>query len=288
MKMKGMEKLREKLPNYPGRKLFLIPLKALMFAILAYIVLIGVDILPRVFSDISILGMLEPFLPIIGTLSIATIALWLIGTMWHRRDKMKSEFGNLSYQMMIQRGLIGIAMIIPIIFHAFTSIRSLPPIPPVNDLTDLLAHPLLQFLGVTTDLDVGIRLALSGIFLVLGILVVRSSFITFGIDYMTVVYLYFPEESEVQEHEIYSIVRHPTYLGAVLLGAAGMFFRFTIYSILFFVIFYILFRIQIRREEIELITRFGDGYREYREKVPTLHVRFRDLSKFFKFLHSSS
>ncbi len=101
---------------------------------------------------------------------------------------------------------------------------------------------------------------------------------------MTVVYLYFPEESEVKNHEIYSVVRHPVYMGGVLLGAAGMIFRFSTYSILLFVIVYLLFRVQIKREEHELMARFGDGYREYREKVPTLHVRPTDIISFLKFL----
>jgi protein-S-isoprenylcysteine O-methyltransferase Ste14 len=284
MKLKGTEKLREKLPDYPGRRIFRIPLEALVAAILAYAFLIILDILPRLYSGITILGVLEPALPLVGSAIIATIAIWLIGTVWSKRDYMKAEFGDRSYQMMIPRGLIGIAMIIPIVFHAFTSIRSLPPGPPVNDLTIQMSRSLLSILGVTDILDVGIRMVLSGIILVLGILVVRSSFLTFGIDYMTVVYLYFPEESELQEHEIYSVTRHPTYMGALLLGAAGMLFRVSVYSILFFVIFYLLFRIQIRREEIELIERFGNGYREYREKVPALHVRPKDFRKFFRFL----
>jgi protein-S-isoprenylcysteine O-methyltransferase Ste14 len=284
MKLKGTEKLREKLPDYPGRKIFLIPLEALVAAILAYAFLIILDILPRLYSGITILGVLEPALPLVGSAIIATIAIWLIGTVWSKRDYMKAKFGARSYQMMIPRGLIGIAIIIPIVFHAFTSIRSLPPDPPVNDLTIQMSRSLLSIFGVTDILDVGIRMVLSGIILVLGILVVRSSFLTFGIDYMTVVYLYFPEESELQEHEIYSVTRHPTYMGALLLGAAGMLFRVSVYSILFFVIFYLLFRIQIRREEIELIERFGNGYREYREKVPALHVRPKDFRKFFRFL----
>lgn len=284
MKLKGMEKLREKLPDYPGRRIFLIPLEAFTAAILAYAFLIFLDILPRLFSDFSILGTLEPILPLVGTLIIATIALCLIGTIWSRRDYMKSRFGDLSYQMMIPRGLTGVALIIPIVFHAFTSIRSLPPSPPINDVTIEMSRSLLSILGANTILDVGIRLVLSGFVLVLGLLVVRSAFLTFGVDYMTVVYLYFPEESELQEHEIYSVMRHPTYMGAVLLGAAGMLFRFSVYSILIFVIFYLIFRIQIRREEIELIERFGEGYREYRQKVPALHVRPKDFRKFFKFL----
>jgi protein-S-isoprenylcysteine O-methyltransferase Ste14 len=287
MKLKGVEKLREKLPDYPGRKIFIIPLKALVAAIFSYIFLIVLDLLPRMFSDVTILFILEPVLPLLSTIFIAAIALWLIGTIWSKRGHMKSEYGDRAYQMMIPRGLIGIALIIPIIFHAFTSIRTLSPVPPVNDLTRVLSQPLLQILGVPPEFDVGIRMILSGIILVLGLLVVRSSFLTFGIDYMTVVYLYFPEESELQEHEIYSVARHPTYMGAVLLGAAGMVFRFTLYSILFFVIFYVLFRIQIRREEFELIERFGEGYREYRKKVPALHVRPKDFGKFIKFLRTT-
>lgn len=255
-----------------------------MIALLGYIFLIVLDILPRVFPDISALVMLEPVLPLLGSLLLASIALWLIGTIWSRRDYMKSEFGDLSYQMMIPRGMIGIALVFPNVLHIFTSVRSLPPAPPVNDLTILFSRSLLSFLGVTTSIDVGIRVVLSGILLVLGLLVARSSFVTFGIDYMTVVYLYFPEESELQEHEIYSVTRHPAYMGGVLVGTAGMFFRFSVYSILLCVILYLLFRVQIRREEIELIERFGEGYQEYREKVPALNVRLKDLRKFFRFL----
>lgn len=284
MKLKGMEKLREKLPAYPGRKIYLLPLKGIAVGILAYILLIVLDILPRMFSDIVLLGIIEPALPLLGSLLIVTIALWLLGTLWSRRNFMKSQYGNLSYQMMISRGAMGVALIPPVTLHVATSIRSLPPVPPVNDLTIQFSKSLLPILGVTPGLDIGIRLALSGIILLVGLLVVRSSLLTFGIDYMTVVYLYFPEESEVKDHEIYSVVRHPVYMGGVLLGAAGMIFRFSIYSILLFMIVYLMYRVQIKREEHELIERFGDAYREYREKVPTLHIRPTDVMSFLKFL----
>ena len=113
--------------------------------------------------------------------------------------------------------------------------------------------------------------------MIVGLLVIRSSVLTFGIDYMTVVYLYFPEESEVQEHEIYSIVRHPVYMGALILGGAAVFFRCSVYSILFCLIVYLIFKVHIRTEEGELIERFGDGYAEYRKKVPALYVHPRNL-----------
>lgn len=284
MKLKGVDKLREKMPDYPGRRIFIIPIRAIFIALLAYLFLIFLDILPRLFHTIAFLALIEPVLPLLGSILMASIALWLIGTLWSKRDHLKSEYGDLSYQMVISRGLTGICLVMPVALHIFTSVRSLPPVPPLNDLTTLFSSSILSHLGFPIILDVGIRLCISGILLILGLLTARRSFLTFGIDYMTVVYLYFPEESELQEHEIYSVIRHPTYMGAVLLGMAGLFFRFSIYSILLFFIFYILFRIQIRREEIELIERFGEGYIEYKERVPALHVRPKDFRKFIRFL----
>ncbi len=165
MKLKGMEKLREKLPAYPGRRIYLLPLKGIAVGILAYIFLLVLDILPRMFSDIVILGIVEPALPLLGSLLIATIALRLLGTLWSRRDFMKSQFGSLSYQMMISRGAMGVSLIPPVTLHVATSIHSLPPVPPVNDLTIQFSKSLLPFLGVTPGLDIGIRLVLSGIIL---------------------------------------------------------------------------------------------------------------------------
>ncbi|MFX1370127.1 MAG: hypothetical protein ACFFAY_16170, partial [Promethearchaeota archaeon] len=205
MKLKGMDKLREKLPDYPRRRILILPLRAFVVAVLAYLFLVFLDILPRLFPEILILFILEPVMPLLGSLSVVAIASWLLSNLWSRRDYMKSEFGDLSYQMMIPSGLTGIALVIPTALHVYTSVRSLPPRAPVNDLTTQFSKSLLSLLGVATEPDVGVRLVLSGMFLLLALLVVRSSVLTFGVDYMTVVYLYFPEESELQEHEIYSI-----------------------------------------------------------------------------------
>ncbi|TFG30127.1 isoprenylcysteine carboxylmethyltransferase family protein [Candidatus Thorarchaeota archaeon] len=284
MKLKGMDKLRGKLPGYPGKRIFLLPLRGLVGAVLAYSFLIFLDILPRLFPDIAFLVLLEPILPILGSLVIGALAVSLIAMIWKKRDPMKVEYGDLAYQKVIPKGVMGVMMIPSVVFHAATSIRSLPPVLPVNDLTTQFSQSLLPLLGITGDLDILIRLALAGFFAIVGMLVIRSSILTFGIDYMTVVYLYFPEESEIQEHEIYSIVRHPAYMSGVILGGAAMFFRCSVYSILIFLIAYLIFKVHIRREEAELIDRFGEGYREYKQKVPGLYVRPRDLMTFIRFL----
>ena len=127
-------------------------------------------------------------------------------------------------------------------------------------------------------------MVLSFIFLVLGMLTLRAALFTFGLDYMAVVYLFFPEESEVQQHEIYSVIRHPAYLSGVLLSAAGLFFRFSVYSILLFLLVYLVFRLQIWKEEKELVERFGEGYNEYRKSVPAFLVRPSKMKAYFRFL----
>ena len=284
MEMKGLEKVREHLPNYPGKRIALIPLIGFIASIIGYAFLLILDVLPRLFSEIAFLVMIEPILPLIGSIFIAALALWLIGSVWNKRDSMKEKLGDLAYQKMFPRGFMRVFLVPPLVFHAFTSIRSLPPIPPVNDLTILFSQSLLPLFGAASEIDLLFRIGVSGILIIIGALIVRSAFITFGVDYMAVLYLYFPEESEIQEHEIYSVVRHPTYLGGVVMGLAALFFRFSVYSILMFVIIYLVFRLQMIREEKELVERFGDGYREYMEKVPAILVRPRMLATFFRFI----
>ncbi|MFW9847055.1 MAG: methyltransferase family protein, partial [Candidatus Thorarchaeota archaeon] len=133
-------------------------------------------------------------------------------------------------------------------------------------------------------IDIPLRVILGGSFLLLGLMTIRSAFLTFGVDYMMVIYLYFPEESEIQQREIYSILRHPTYFAGVLLGISALFFRMSIYSIIFFVLIYLTFRAQISVEEKELVERFGNGYSEYMKKVPGLRVRPRDFGAYARFL----
>ncbi len=282
--MKGLEKLREKLPAYPGRKIAILPLRGAAAGLLGYIFLIILSIIPRVFSEITFLGLIEPFLPLVGGIFLAILALWLVWGLWDKRDQMKEVLGELAYQKMIPRGVTGVFMVPPLVFLAFTSIPLLPPGPPVNELTNQWSMSLLPLIGIPAEIEFWIRIIISGILIILGALTVRSAILTFGLDYMTVVYLYFPEESEIQEHEIYSVIRHPAYLGGVILGAAGLFFSFSVYSIFLCLMVYLVFRLQIWKEEKELVERFGEGYAEYRKKVPALLVKPSKLKAYFKFL----
>ncbi|MFW9964868.1 MAG: methyltransferase family protein [Candidatus Sifarchaeia archaeon] len=285
--LKGIDKLREKLPAYPGKKIAILPLIAMTVGVLTFAVLIILDIIPRVFSDIAFLVAIEPFVPLLSSCFVAALALWLIWSVWNKRERMKEKHGPLAYQKILLRGLTGVFIIPSLVFHSFTSIRSLPPSPPANDLTIQWSRSLLPILGIVPEVELWLRMILSGILLLLGLLTVRSAILTFGVDYMAVVYLYFPEESEIQNHEIYSIIRHPTYLGGILLGTAALFFRFSVYSILIGLMVILVFRLQIWKEEKELVERFGEGYIEYRKKVPALLVRPSKIKSYFKFLRAN-
>jgi protein-S-isoprenylcysteine O-methyltransferase Ste14 len=287
MKIKGSDKVREKLPAYSGNRIAILPLRGALAALLAYIFLISISVLPRMFSSITLLVVLEPFLPMLGALFIAALGLWLIWGVWNKRDQMKNQYGDLAYQKIIPRGVTGVFMVPSLVFLTFTSISGLPPIPSTNPIVIQWSSSLLRLIGIAPVIDIWFRMVVAGVLIILGLLTVRSALETFGIDYMLVIYLYFPEESEIQEHEIYSVVRHPTYLGAVILATAGLFFGLSVYSIFLGLLTYLVFRLQIWKEEKELVERFGDGYDEYRRKVPALLVRPSKIKTYFRFLKSN-
>jgi protein-S-isoprenylcysteine O-methyltransferase Ste14 len=107
----------------------------------------------------------------------------------------------------------------------------------------------------------------------------------FGFDYMAVIYLYFPEESELQDHEIFSLLRHPTYSAAILMCLGGVIINQNIYTFIFWIIYYLGFYIHIHLvEEKELIQRFGDSYLNYRKEVPPFFVKPRNYYRFLKFV----
>jgi protein-S-isoprenylcysteine O-methyltransferase Ste14 len=69
---------------------------------------------------------------------------------------------------------------------------------------------------------------------------------------------------------VFSVVRHPIYLGAIL-GYAGMIcLTLSLASAALFVVIVAFYRYISRYEEKLLIQRFGDEYREYMRKVPML------------------
>ncbi|MHA2069640.1 MAG: methyltransferase family protein [Candidatus Thorarchaeota archaeon] len=280
-----MDKFRERIPKYSGWRAAALGLLILVGFVSAFFLMVFVDSLARIYPTISVLVAIEPILPFLTVLVCEIIAFRLVWGVWHNRDKYKTELGELAYQKAIPRGLFGIALVVAICFHIYVPIGILPAGAPVNPITVTLSSSFLSFLSIPVEIDIAIRVIGTFIFIVIGALTVRSALQTFGIDYMALVYLYYPEESEIQQHEIYSVLRHPTYFAVLSFAAGGLMLGLSVFSFLFFVMFFFGLLAHIRLvEERELIERFGESYVEYQKSVPALHIRLRDLRAYFRFL----
>ena len=75
---------------------------------------------------------------------------------------------------------------------------------------------------------------------------------------------------------VYSIVRHPQYLGGWLAHVGISFLLSAWYSLLSAALIVILIYLMSRKEEEELVREFGKEYEDYKKKVPMLVPRLRD------------
>ncbi|MFX1478091.1 MAG: methyltransferase family protein [Promethearchaeota archaeon] len=283
--MKGIDKFREKIPKFSGKKIVILLIYCLLVFSISLTVQIYFDLLP---SIISVMGGFKYFIiifPVLGVILVVSIAICLVYQMWARRDRLKAKYGQLSYQKIFLVGFGGVILLFSIIvnnlipFYRYdpTFWSQLPFSIFITSLTSYLT-PISLLLGY-------IHFILGVVFCILGFILMFRAVLTFGIDYMAVVYLYFPEESELQNNKIYSVLRHPAYSGILLICFGGMIIQLTPYSISFFLIFYIGMYIHIHFvEEKELINRFGDSYSEYRKITPAFFVHPNNWGLFFKFI----
>ncbi len=283
--MKGIDKFREKIPKFSGKKIAFLPLYLLSVLIVSIFIQFLFDILPTILPSDGILGFFLPWFPVFGVLMMGLIGLFLVFQMWFQRDRLKAKYGQLSYQKVFLAGFGGVVVIFSIIIHNYIAfynwnVRFWSQFPYF-----VLSTPLTSYITTISLIFEYLRL-ICGLFLgLLGILMIFRAISTFGFDYMTVVYLYFPEESKLQDHKIYSVLRHPTYGGLLIICLGGAVLQLNLYSIIFFFILHFGMFIHIHFvEEKELINRFGNSYKEYRKKIPAFFVRPKNWGQFFKFI----
>lgn len=82
------------------------------------------------------------------------------------------------------------------------------------------------------------------------------------------------EGQELVTSGIYSKIRHPFYTSILILFLGVAVMAWNLYALLFFILFIIALLFRIKKEEKELIAKFGDKYRRYREEVPILLPKF--------------
>jgi protein-S-isoprenylcysteine O-methyltransferase Ste14 len=115
------------------------------------------------------------------------------------------------------------------------------------------------------------------------------SVLTFGVDNIALVYVYFPQEGRFVNSSIYSILRHPVYSAILHISIGLALISANWYSLLVAILLPLGFAGWVRLiEEKELIERFGQSYLDYRKSTPAFWVKPRDWVKFFRFLISGN
>jgi len=224
MKLKGLHIFREKLPYLSGKRIILLPIFVLTILILFGTAIFYIYSLPFAAVPFS------PLWQLLAIFIIESVALFLIYQMWYWRDLLKARYQKKSYQRIIFFGLAGICLIIALSFNNLTPIGEINPGLWKDPSLSFWIKPLTLLLGIDIIYLTIVRYLISGFLLILGIITIARSLLSFGVDYMALVYLYFPEEGKIQSFEIYSVIRHPAYAGLTLISISGFIFNFCYYS----------------------------------------------------------
>jgi protein-S-isoprenylcysteine O-methyltransferase Ste14 len=120
--------------------------------------------------------------------------------------------------------------------------------------------------------------------IVIGVILWIRSVQIFGVDYLTMVYVYHPEDSRLVNTHIYDILRHPIYAAALRIGWGLALMNTSIYALTFMPFMLLgLYGFVRLVEEKELLGRLP-GYAEYRKHVPAFWVKPRNIAYFYRFL----
>jgi protein-S-isoprenylcysteine O-methyltransferase Ste14 len=119
---------------------------------------------------------------------------------------------------------------------------------------------------------------------VIGTVLWLRSVATFGVDNLTMLYVYSPAESRMVNSSIYKTLRHPIYGAAIYLCLGLALLNAGIYPLTFILFLPLGFFGWVRLvEEKELLERIPE-YAEYRKKVPAFFPYPTRILDFFKFL----
>ncbi len=78
------------------------------------------------------------------------------------------------------------------------------------------------------------------------------------------------ENQELVTEGIYSIIRHPFYLSVLILFSGISVISWNLYGLLLLLFALMALIVRIKKEEDELITKFGEEYEKYKKETPML------------------
>jgi protein-S-isoprenylcysteine O-methyltransferase Ste14 len=229
----------------PGRKIFYErselnqPLNGL-FALATMVVTLAVVALFFTVFDGLFVGA-----TLVSTASVVTIGQLMVGRMIAERARFKARWGDRAFSFAF-RGLAlpGLTCICAAIGH-FAWIEGARVVP-----REIALVPIVYLL-------------------VSGIGLWWRAVTTFGIDNLSLMYVYFPKESRLVQSNVYSVLRHPVYSAVLRAVFALVLQNGSAFALFAGCVAPIAMTLWLRwAEEPELIERFGDGYRDYRRRVP--------------------
>jgi protein-S-isoprenylcysteine O-methyltransferase Ste14 len=229
----------------PGRKIFYErselakPLNGLLALATMAVTLAAIALLFDVFDGLFIGATL------ISTAIVIAIGQLMVGMMIAERAKFKARWGDRAFSIAFRwLALPGLACIGAAIGH-FAWIEGAQIVPRE------------------------IALILVAYLLVSGIMLWWRAISTFGIDNLSLMYVYFPKESRLVQSNVYSVLRHPVYSAVLRILFALVLQNGSAFALFAGCVAPIAMTLWLRwAEEPELIERFGDGYRDYRRRVP--------------------
>jgi protein-S-isoprenylcysteine O-methyltransferase Ste14 len=251
MNIKGMDALRKHVPE----------LQTSNGLQLAFAGFLGVFIITSLFF-IVVDRQFSEWMPD-GEIVILALGFLILSRFFTQKTKYKQKFGNLAFRNAFTRFCIpGLGIIIASIGHLGYMFGVQIP--------DLWWRPILIGLG--------------WVFVLSGAVLWYRSVRLFGVDNLSMLYVYYPDESRMSEASIYQMLRHPIYAAALDLGIGLSLIHANWYSMLVAVILPIFFAGWVRLiEEKELLERFP-GYADYRKRVPPFWPKPNNFLGFFKFL----
>jgi protein-S-isoprenylcysteine O-methyltransferase Ste14 len=251
MDLNGIQQLTRHLPDLAS------PVKRAMLA-LRFALILGMTTLFFIWTDYLI-----PDWQPDGEIIVLTLGFLILSFFFSKKALYRQRYGELAFRnAFVNFSVPGLAII-------FASVAHVAYMPGV-DIPDLWWKPVLGLLG-------------AGFVLVGGCLWLRAVLL-FGVDNLTMLYVYFPEEGRMVDSSIYGVIRHPIYAAVLYIVIGLALLSGNWIALVFAALMPLGLTGWVRLvEERDLIERFPD-YLNYRRRVPAFWPRPRDLVKFFSFL----
>lgn len=182
-----------------------------------------------------------------GQILVTALGFLVLARFFNRKTAFQARHGELAYRhAFVRAALPGLAIIFAVLAHC----AYLPGLP----IPALWWRDLLRLLGLYLTL-VG-----AGLW--------ARAALTFGLDNLAMLYVYYPQDSRLIDSSIYGLLRHPVYAGAlrVMLGLCLLngTWQALAYALLAPLGYFGWIRLV---EEPDLLGRFPD-YAVYRRRVP--------------------